>query len=300
MRPGKRARRIGPTAVVAVSLTLLAASCGGTTVVEVAPGTYEALVPSTEQFTADGSGAIPGGFRDLAESGVRRLTASVGPEKVVFELDGAGYEPTSITNRTEVGDAEGSGPIRAARQILELEGPVLHLDGLSVDSPVIWPGSFVGSPVIALKPHDPAERGPEVSCRSDEACLLLSLPVDPVGTYADANDPSEGANPLASVRITTDRVEFVLDDGAVVTEPATPAGASTACAVSSTPVWGVPDSVGLGLDDPVLLWAVCPTDPGAAIRLIIMERGAVPVLALTPEGASWCEPGPRCLWFAPV
>ncbi len=293
-------RRLTRGLALVVGLALIAVSCAGSAVVEVAPGTYVALVPSAEQFSADGTGAIPGGFRALAAGGISQVSLTVGPDTVIPTIDGSPGVPLPIEARTKVGDREGSGPLRGARRILVLGDRIFRLGSLVVDSPVIWPGSFTASPVVTLKPGDPTERGPVVSCRSDEPCLLLSLPPDPVGTYVDANDPDRYPNPLASIRITADRIEFIPDDGGTITAPADPRDWSTACGIAESPLWDVPAELLPRLDDPVLVWAPCPTDPGAAIRLVIMERGAIPILALTEDGSSWCEQGPRCLWFAPV
>ncbi len=297
---GGRAPLITAGLLLGVGLSLLTVACGGTSVVEVQPGTYEALVPTAEQFAADGTGAIPGGFGDLADTGIVRFRARVTSGEVAFDVDGVEDTSAPVTARINVGDREGSGPLRGTRQVLELDGSALRLGDLTIDSPVVWPGSYTGSPVITLKPHDPSERGPTVSCRSDESCLLLTLPPDPVGTYADANDPATKQNPLASVRITEDRVDFILDSGESFTVPGSPTVWSTACGIAETPMWEVPGELRLGFDDPVLVWTVCPTNPGAAIRLIMMERRSVPLLALTVDGSEWCEAGPRCLWFAPV
>ena len=50
------------------------------------------------------------------------------------------------------------------------------------------------------------------------------------------------------------------------------------------------------------LHTLCPTNRGASIQMVIMERSAIPVLAplgITTDG-EWCPASVDCLWFAPT
>jgi len=178
----------------------------------------------------------------------------------------------------------------------------LVLGELAIDEPVIWPGSFEGGPVVMVKPVDPDDRGPVVSCRADENCLLLSSGVDPAGTYEDADDPALGRNPVASIRITDDAVELSMDTGEQVLVDRAGRSSTSACGLADTSVWSVPDEFFAPIDDPVLVHTLCPTAPGGAIQLVIMNCADIPVLAPLDEASEddWCATVPRCLRFAPT
>lgn len=139
-----------------------------------------------------------------------------------------------------------------------------------------------------------------MSCRADEKCLLLSAGADPTGLYEDVNDPERYENPIASIRVFDDFVEFTLDTGQDVRTSRIEESWTTACGLSETAVWDVPPEIDLAMDDPVLLHTVCPSSAGGAIQLIIMERSEIPTLApLGPQIDEWCPAGPDCLLFAP-
>lgn len=285
-----------------VFLSLVASACGRPMVYQVEDGVYGALVPSVEQFAADGAGGIPGGFALLRESEVNLVELAVEGDKVIFRLDGTDVVTRSVVDHLIVRDREGSGPFKAEKELLVLGNDPLVLGALSITEPVVWPGSFEGSPVITVKPRDPAERGPGVSCRADEACLLLSAGVDPSGRYEDMNDPELDENPLASIRVSDDFVEFTLDTGQQVRASRSEESFTRACGLSATALWDVPAEIDLAMDDPVLLHTLCPTSPGSSIQLIIIERAEIPTLA--PLGAEtdgeWCSAASDCLWFAPA
>lgn len=56
------------------------------------------------------------------------------------------------------------------------------------------------------------------------------------------------------------------------------------------------------MDDPVLIHTVCPSTPGSATQLTIMERAEIPLLAPlgTASDGEWCVPDLDCLWFLPI
>lgn len=97
-------------------------------------------------------------------------------------------------------------------------------------------------------------------------------------------------------------VNITMDSGEQIVIPALAETATLACGLSERPVWNLPAELGLAIDDPVLIHTVCPSTPGAAIQLIIMDRSVIPVLApLTEErDGGWCVPSPSCLIFAPT
>jgi hypothetical protein len=271
-------------------------------VYEVDDGVYGALVPSDEQFAADSAPGIPGGFALLREGGINLVELAVEGDEVTFRLDGEDVVTRNVVDHLIVRDREGSGPFKAEKELLVLGNDPLVLGGLSITEPVVWPGSFEGSPVITVKPRDPEERGPGVSCRAEEMCLLLSSGVDPTGRYEDANNPELNENPVASIRVSDDFVEFTLDTGQQVRISRSDESLTRACGLSETSLWEVPAEVDLAMDDPVLIHTLCPSSPGGAIQLIIIERAEIPALAPlgTETDEEWCSAGPDCLWFAPA
>jgi hypothetical protein len=292
-------KRAGVTLVL---LSLVVSACGGPVVYEVDEGVYGALVPSVEQFEADGARGIPGGFVLLREAGINLVELALESDEVTFRLDGKDVVTRSVVDHLIVRDREGSGPFKAEKELLVLGNDPLVLGGLSITEPVVWPGSFEGSPVITVKPRDPEERGPGVSCGADEKCLLLSSGVDPTGRYEDANNPELNENPIASIRVSDVFVEFTLDTGQQVQISRSDESLTPACGLSETSVWDVPAEVDLAMDDPVLIHTVCPSFPGGAIQLIVIERAEIPALAPLGAGTDgeWCLAGPDCLWFAPA
>ena len=287
------------TTVVLAGVVLGACSA---VVGQVDEGSYRALVPSTGQFAVVGAGDIPGGLTDLRATGIDQIEVRINGDEVTFRLDGTDVVVRPVVDRLELTDSEGSGPFKGKKEVLVLGDESLVLGGLQIDRPVIWPGSFDGSPVITLKPQDPEERGPGVSCRADEPCLLLSSGVDPIGRYEGMNDPQLRENPVSFIEVSGEFVEFTLDTGELVRIGRGDESSTNACGLSETAVWDVPAGIGLTLDDPVLIHTLCPSSPGGGIELIIMERAAIPVLA--PLGSeydgNWCSAGPDCLWFAPI
>jgi hypothetical protein len=282
--------------------TALVGGCGGATVSEVTEGAYESLVPTAEQIAADVDGALPGGVVRLRDDGFGRIGVEIGTDQVTFVLDGTEVATHRIGERVAVTDDEGSGPFKAKRQVLVLSDGPLVLGGVRIDDPVIWPGSFEESPVITITSRDLDERGPAASCGADTACLLLSSGNDPTGSYADANDPESGENPIDTIEIDDSSVVLTLDDGDRVDLDIGTRTTTNACGLSETSAWDVPAALGLDLDDPVLVHTLCPSTPGAAIQLVIMDRSAIPILAPLTEAVEddWCTPGVDCLLFVPT
>ena len=134
------------------------------------------------------------------------------------------------------------------------------------------------------------------------AACLLSLPIDPTGDYENANNPARNESPVVSLAVSQDTIEFTLTTGEKVSISRGGGSSTRACGLSENPVWDVPPDVDVPIDDPVLVSTVCPTNPGDAIQMIIMDRSAIPVLAplILLGGGEWCEAGPACLWFAPM
>lgn len=297
--PGRGCRR-----VVAASLVVATAAgaCGTAAVNEVADGTYLSRVPSAAQVGLDTAGELPGGSVVLREGGIDRIEVDIDAGIVTFRSDGTDTAELRVIDRLEITDREGSGPFSAEKQILVLGDMALVLGPLTIEEPVIWPGSFDGSPVITIKSRDSAERGPVVSCDADELCLLLSSGVDPRGRYEEADDPSLDDNPIESILIDDEQIRLTLDSGTDVSIPASSDGSTVACGLSENPVWDLPASLGLAIDDPVLVHTLCPSPPGAAVQLMIMERAAIPLLAPLSEerDGDWCAPGPACLRFVPT
>ncbi len=299
--PRRATRRIvGRVLPAALTVAMSAAACGGGTINEVADGSYLSLVPSVDQFNLDVAGELPGGLATLSEQGIDQIEVDISGDSVTVRLDGVEAALLRIIDRVEITDREGSGPFRAAKQILVLSDTPLVLGGLTMAEPVIWPGSFEASPVIAIKPRSSEERGPDVSCDADEPCLLLSSGVDPSGSYADANDPQLEENPIDSILIDDEHVGFTLDSGDTMTISADGGTFTRACGLSENRVWDLSAELGLAIDDPVLIHTLCPSTPGAAIQLVIMDRSAIPLLAPLSDSqeGEWCAPGPECLRFA--
>ncbi len=281
---------------------MLLASCGSSAGIGVADGTYRALVPTVEQYAADVDEEIPGGFTPLSNDRVDEVELLVDGDQVTFRLDGGTPVTRDVEERRRIRDSEGSGPFKGAKEVLVLGDAPLVLGELTIDEPVIWPGSFESSPVVTVKPADPDDRGPGVSCRADENCLLLSSGADPAGTYEDADDPALGQNPVASIRITDDVVELSMDTGEQLRIDRADRSSTSACGLAETSVWSVPTEVFAAMDDPVLVHTLCPTAPGGAIQLVIMNRADIPVLAPLGEEreGDWCATVARCLRFAPA
>jgi hypothetical protein len=269
---------------------------------QVTDGTYRSLVPSEAQFALDVDGALPGGLLRLREDGIDQVELDIGGDEMVIRVDGMDTATRNIVDRVEVTDREGSGPFKAKKEILVLGDPPLVLGGLVIDDPVIWPGSFEESPVITIKPRDPDERGPDVSCDADQPCLIMSSGVDPAGTYADANNPELDENPIDSIVIDDEHIDFTFDTGDQVTIPADDGSFIRSCGLSENHLWELPADIGLPIDDPVLVHTLCPSTPGAAIQLVIMDRSVIPVLAPIIEAreGDWCRPSPECLLFVPT
>lgn len=298
VRPQTRAA-LGLAALVMGAVGV--AGCGRA-VVHIEDGVYRASVPSAQQFALDAEGVIPGGFRVLRDAGASTIELRIEDDQVTFRLDGTDLATRPVVDRRSVSDKEGSGPFKAAKELLLLGNDALVVGGLVIEAPVIWPGSFDGSPIVTIKQYDPAERGPSVSCRSDEGCLVLTAPVDPAGGYANANDPDVDECPVTSIRVTDEFIEFTVDPERVVRTDRDQESVVGACGISETVMWEVPAEVGLTIEDPVLVHTECSLTPGASIQLIIMEREAVPVLAPLTAGSdgAWCSASPRCWWFAPT
>lgn len=286
----------------AVLMLATVGACAGPVVGVVADGSYEALVPTPEQFAADTTGAIPGGFAQLHASGVDRVSLEREGDAVTFALDGETVITRRVVGRFDVVDREGSGPFKAQKEVLALGPEALVLGDLSIPDPVIWPGSFEDSPVITVKPRDAAERGPGVSCGASEPCLLLSRGEDPSGSYENVNNPELNESPVASIEVGTEDIELTLTTGDVVRVARSEASSTQACGIAVSPVWPVPAEVGVPVVDPVLIFTPCPSSPGASVRLVIVDRAGIPVLALALAEAdgAWCDASPTCLWFAPI
>ena len=295
-------RSPGHLATALAALALVAGGCGSSSAGEVAIGTYGSLVPTIEQLDADVDGALPGGVAELRADDVELVEVVIDDEQVVIRLDGAVSATRTISERIAVTDSEGSGPFKGKKQILVLGDEPLVLGRLIIDEPVIWPGSFENSPVITLKPADPDERGPAISCDASEPCLLLSSGVDPAGRYEDANNPELDQNPVDFIEIGADVIEITLDGGEVIGIPVDSSSTTRACGLSESRVWDLPPELGLPIGDPVLIHTLCPSTPGAAIQLVIMDRSAVPVLAPLTEAreGDWCQPAADCLVFNPT
>ena len=222
---------------------------------------------------------IPGGFAGLRSSGIDEIELRIQGDSVTLLIDGSEAASRPIIDRVELTDREGSGPFKGRRQVLVLGTEPLAMGDLVIDEPVIWPGSFDDSPVITLKPRDPEERGPDVRCGADEACLLLTSGADPNGSYENANNPELNENPIATIEVASTFIELTLDTGRQVRISRTDQSSTRACGLAETEVWDVPPEIDLAMDDPVLVHTVCPSTPGNAIQLTIIARTAIPTLA---------------------
>jgi hypothetical protein len=268
-------------------------------------GAYGALVPTAEQWAGPGFEAIPGGFATLGADGTERIVVRIEGDAVAFELDGETVATRTVTERRDIQDSEGSGPFKAKTQALALGEEPLVLGSLTIPDPVIWySGGYDSTGLIAIKPWDRAESGPIVQCTAaDEQCLELpvgeALVGDPIGAYADMNDPDASENPVIGIVVTASDVVLSLDTGQEVRISRAGESLIRACGLRESAVWPVPADVGVVFDDPVLVETSCPLPFGEALSLTIMERAALPVLApLSPQwGGQWCQPGPDCLWF---
>ena len=289
------------TALSVTVLGLWLAGCATTTGWPVDDATYVAIVPTSGQLATEASKDLPGGFAVLRASGVDTIEVSVEGDQITFRIDDGDPLIRPVTDRFVVQDREGSGPFRGSREVLALGDDPLTIGELALADPVIWPGSFEDSPVITLKSRDEEDRGPAVSCGPTERCLLLTSGTDPVGGYEDANNPQLEENPISTINVSVNSIEFVLDSGEVVKMDRNEELSTNACGLSVTTVWNLADTVELDIEDPVLVHAACPSTPGD-IYLAIMERTAIPVLApLGPDLAGeWCQPGPACLLFVPT
>lgn len=288
------------TALTVTVVALIFWACGTAVVAEVRDGNYAAQVPTAEQYAAPTAVDIPGGFTALRASAVDQIELTLAGDVVTFRVDGADVANRTVVERVKVVDSEGIGPLKGQREVLILGADPLDLGGLRIESPAIWQGSFGESPVVTVKTWDPAERGPAISCGPEEPCLLLTSGVDPIGHYANANNPALGENPITFVEIFEEFIEFGLDSGQVVRTDRvdTPI---MGCGFAAAASWDVSEAVGLDFDDPVLIHTLCPAVPGASIQLVIMERDAVPLLASLSEATDgeWCQASPACLWFVP-
>lgn len=283
-------------------VVIFGVGCSGPVIVDVDTGTYEALVPSAEQFAADLSNDIPGGFAFLRDADIDSVILLIEDDEVSFMIDGIAVATREVSERREVRDKEGSGPLKGSKSVLILGEDPLVIDGLSIDQPVVWPGSFEGSPVITVKPWNPNEHGPAISCSAVEHCLLLSAGVQPSGRYENVNDPEQNQSPITSIYVTDEFIEFTFPAEQKVRFSRTGELSNWVCGLSETVMWDVPAEVGLGMRDPVLVHTVCPSAPGSSIQLVIMERAEIPLLAPLSNTAdgNWCTGGPACLWFAPA
>ena len=102
--------------------------------------------------------------------------------------------------------------------------------------------------------------------------------------------------------INDESIDITLDSGDHVTISASDGSVTHACGLSENRVWDLPAEIGLAIDDPVLVHTLCPSTPGAAIQLVIMDRSAIPLLAPLTEAreGDWCTPSPDCLLFVPT
>lgn len=300
--PGWTNVRVSVVILFALAALLALAACSGPAVVEVVPGSYTARVPSVEQFATEAAAELPGGFAPLRDGGVDGIGVRIAGDVLTFSVDGVEITERRVEERRRIADAEGSGPFKADKEILLLGPEPLEFGPVTIHDPVIWPGQSYASQVIALKSFDSDDRGP-VSCGPDELCLLLSSGDRPEGRYEDGS-PTELHNPIQSIGVSGPSAELVLNSGirVPVNVPQQPERRVTAaCGLSENPVWDVPAGVGLPMDEPVLVYTACPTNPGNP-WLMIMDRADIPVLAPI-DGRMWCDPADPdgdCLLFLPV
>lgn len=283
-----------------IVLGLVLAACVTTTGWPVGDATYHAIVPTSEQFASESAKDLPGGFAFLRSFGIDEIEVSVAGDRITLRVNSGEPIVKPVTERFVVGDSEGSGPFRGSKEVLAL-GSLLTIGDLTITNPVIWPGSFEESPVVTIKPRNDEDRGPGVSCTPAEMCLILTSGSDPAGGYEDANNPELGENPFSTIEVSVDSIEFTFDSGKVVKMDRIDEVTTNACGLSVTTVWDVPDTIGLEMEDPVLVESACPSTPGDTY-LTIMKWTDIPILApLGPEFAGeWCRPGPTCLLFVPT
>lgn len=162
-----------PTVPVLAVAGLALAGCGSTGYV-VGDGSYAARVPSAEQLAIDEAGDIPGGFSSLRSDNVDQVEMRLTGDDLTFSLDGADIVSRRVVDRNEIRDREGSGPFRAAMQLLVLGSEPLVLADLDIDNPVIWPGHFDGSPVVTVTSFDAGARGP--TCHAARTRAVSSCP----------------------------------------------------------------------------------------------------------------------------
>ncbi len=296
---------------MAVAVVGMLSSCGSSTGLGVEDGTYSAIVPSDSQFAEDSGRGIPGGFAVLRDSGVTRVEVAIEGDSVRFLIDDAATTDRSVVERHvverfSVRDREGSGPFKGTKDVIALGDEPLELGGLVVERPVLWPGSYESSPVITLKERLDSDSGPAVACGADEACLLLTRAADPTGFYEATVEPGR-QGPVESIEVDARQIEVNLGIGEQVVIDRAGEELIDACGIAETILWEVPSTAGFGFDRPVLVYTVCPFDPGTAVQMVILERAAVPVLAAIPanggEGtaaAEWCTQSDVCLWFVPT
>ncbi len=302
--------KIVAAAATAVAVIPMISSCGASAGLGVEDGTYTAIVPSEAQFAEDSGQGIPGGFAVLADSGVTRVEVVVDGDTVQFVIDdaatGRSIVEREVVERFSVRDREGSGPFKGTKDVIALGDESLELGGLVIDQPVLWPGSFESSPVVTLKERLDSDSGPAVSCGPAEACLLLTRAADPTGFFEATVEPGR-LGPVESIEVGVEQIEVNLVSGEQVVVDRADEQLIDACGIAETILWEVPGSAGLEFDQPVLVYTVCPFDPGTAVQLVILERAAIPVLAAIPadggEGtaaAEWCNQSDSCLWFVPT
>ena len=294
-------------ALGATGVLLLGAGVSGCSPVlhAVDDGVYGALVPTTQQWTDQGSDELPGGFAALSADGVKQVHMRVSGNTVTFNLDGQPAVTRTVEERRAMQDSEGSGLAKAKTEVLLLGNEPLVLGSLTIRAPVIWySGGYSSTSLVSVKPWDPNERGPVVQCgAADKQCL--ELPVgeaqvgNPIGTYRNMNNPDAGENPVAGIQVTAGEIVFTLKTGQQVRSSRDEESLIQACALGESAVWPVPAEVGVAFSDPVLVHTSCALPAGNAPSLTVMDRTALPVLApLAPQwGGQWCQPGPACLWF---
>lgn len=283
------------------TFTALVTACGAA-VMTVDDGIYSAFVPSQQQLGTEGSIEIPGGFETLAEGTAKQIAVSIVGSTVTFGLDGIDTVTRQITERRNVTDKEGSGPFKAKNELLVLGDEPLVIGRLTIKEPVIWPGSYDNVNVITIREHGPVERLNEVSCGSNDVCLLLWDGSDPAGLYENSNNPALGENPVKTVRVDERVIEFDLSSGQRIQIDRADSFTSRACGLAESMIWQLPEGIAPAIADPVLIHTLCPTSPGEPIQLVIMSSSEIPVLVPRSSGddGAWCEASPTCLWFAPI
>lgn len=148
------------TALIVTAVGLVIASCGEPAGEVVGDGSYRALVPSSIQFAEVEADGIPGGFIPLREASVDTIEMIISGDDVTVLLDGREVISRRVEERLVVRDSEGSGPFKAEKEVLVLGEDPLVLAGLTIDRPVVWPGSFEGSPVVHSQVSKPRRTRP--------------------------------------------------------------------------------------------------------------------------------------------